>query len=349
MAVDLHGDIDQLIDPLGGESDLNQKLLRRCTVSSMAHDAIRTLRAVRQGIQLGLRIEAETLRDIRAYAPKLSQASPERVRDELFNVLALSKAGTALRIMEKSGLLPYIIPEYSTLVQWHATNPEAWALKVSIVERLGDVFSVISPNRTDNSAASFSLGMIAIQLDRYRSQFIEHLNSVWANERPYRALIVLGVLLHGLMHTEAALEGLRLSNPERQRLLLLMKNALPYEELTPLVIHRFWRRNAAAGIDLCLFALAQHLAQAGAELNQDDWLRLIERVQRLLEAYFEHYQQLVEPPILLNGEQLMHALGLKPGPMIGKLLEAIREAQVMGEVTTVEDAVQFARTRYGQE
>ncbi|MFN8565104.1 MAG: hypothetical protein U0703_26555 [Anaerolineae bacterium] len=63
----------------------------------------------------------------------------------------------------------------------------------------------------------------------------------------------------------------------------------------------------------------------------------------LLSAYFEEHDRLVDPPALINGNQLMRALGLPPGPAVGDLLERIREAQVSGEVASMDDALGFAR------
>jgi len=156
---------------------------------------------------------------------------------------------------------------------------------------------------------------------------------------------VLAALLLGAGQMEEAAEALRLSNPERQRLLLITKLPLPSEKLEPLVIHRFWRKVGDAGIDICILNMAEYLSQLGVEFEQNAWLNVIERVRILLEAYYERYEQLIEPPILLNGEQLMKALDLKPGPIIGKLLDAIREAQVVGAVNSPEEALVFVRNQ----
>lgn len=49
------------------------------------------------------------------------------------------------------------------------------------------------------------------------------------------------------------------------------------------------------------------------------------------------------PPRLLNGNDLIKELGLKPGPVIGQLLESIRENQAAGKIETREQALTFAR------
>jgi len=63
----------------------------------------------------------------------------------------------------------------------------------------------------------------------------------------------------------------------------------------------------------------------------------------LLAHYFERHEETVAPPPLVTGNDLMVELGLDPGPEIGRLLEALREAQAAGEVKTREEALALAR------
>ena len=109
MAVDLRGDISQLIDPLGGESDLLKKILRQCSPQSISDDPVRGLRAVRQSVQLSARIEPETLKDIRANVVNLMETSVERLRDEFFKILMSSEPAKALRIADSIGLLEQLV------------------------------------------------------------------------------------------------------------------------------------------------------------------------------------------------------------------------------------------------
>jgi hypothetical protein len=54
-------------------------------------------------------------------------------------------------------------------------------------------------------------------------------------------------------------------------------------------------------------------------------------------------EEAAPPPRLITGHDLMDALGLTPGPLVGRLLEAVQEAQAAGEVTTREQALALAR------
>ena len=326
MAVDLREAIDHVIDPLGGEADTQAKLIRRCGPHSLADDPLRALRAVRQSVQLGMRIEPETLTDVRAAVHALPNTSAERIRDEFVKLLALPKVRMALRVAGALGLLTQIVPETDSLSMLPSANADyatRWQETLAIIETLAHLLVAISPVRSDHTAATFGLGMLVMQLDRYRPRLQAHIGQQWPNERPHSALLVLAMLLVSVVQAreaESDLVGdwvgrLRLSNDERQRLVsILQQYDRPFEmtELSSLVIHRFWRQVGEAGVDICLLAAARFLGNAGGDLNQDEWLAFVERLMVLLSAYYDQYETLVEPPLLVDGNQLMAALDLKP-------------------------------------
>ena len=103
MAADLLGDMEALIDPLGGAADLNRKILRRCSANSIANDPIRALRAVRLSAQFDLKIHPDTAADIRGHASGMAATSGERIRDEFFKLLGLDRAARALRVLQHLG------------------------------------------------------------------------------------------------------------------------------------------------------------------------------------------------------------------------------------------------------
>jgi hypothetical protein len=108
-------------------------------------------------------------------------------------------------------------------------------------------------------------------------------------------------------------------------------------------IYRFFRDTGAAGVDICILSLADMLATYGTTLRQEDWVHHLDVIRSLLEAWWEHPQEQIAPPPLIDGNALMKALQLTPGPKIGQLLEAIREAQATGTVNTKEQALEIAQ------
>jgi tRNA nucleotidyltransferase/poly(A) polymerase len=365
LCVDFRGDLSLLIDPLSGEQDVLNKRVRLCAPHALTDDPLRTLRAVRQSVQLGFRLLPEVVAGIRQAASGLTHVSRERLRDEFFKLLELEDAAAGLRVLQALHLMEYILPELAQLPSCAQVAPyvfDGWQHTLYAVERLITILTAISPRRTDQTAASFDLGMLIIQLDRYRRPLNTHISRTWANERPHQALLVLAALLHraalesdhntqtSAVIAERAADELRLSNAEKKRLAQVVGAfrtvyTLPHYDL--LASHRYWFVLEEAGIDALLLGMAYILATYGAYLPQDLWLDRVELAVRLLSDYFDRYTQVVNPPPLIDGARLMQALGLSSGPQVGQMLTALREAQVLGQITSPEEAIQYAREALG--
>ncbi|MEZ4864785.1 MAG: HD domain-containing protein [Caldilineaceae bacterium] len=104
-----------LLDPWRGQADLSQRQLRRVSAASMADDPVRMLRAVRFAVQLGFTIEEQTLLQIKRMCSTITLASAERVRDELWKMMAADRPTIGLETLQSLGLLTYMLPELATL------------------------------------------------------------------------------------------------------------------------------------------------------------------------------------------------------------------------------------------
>ena len=122
------------------------------------------------------------------------------------------------------------------------------------------------------------------------------------------------------------------------RPLLLAVTGLPSRRAT----HRFYRDLGDAGVDVALLSLADMQGTYGSTLTPDDWQPVLDTVASLLDSYFDARDQVIVPPALINGHELMAALDLPGGKHIGQLLEAIAEAQAGGDVKTREQALVLA-------
>lgn len=366
MAVDLRGDLAVLLDPLGGAADLRDKVLRLCSSDAISSDPLRALRAIRQSTQFGLKIHPDALTQIRSHGPGMCTTSPERLRDELFKLLALEDPARALRILEHLDLLRYAVPGLdltskssdSVDQRRHASNSS-----MQTVERMSTLLTAISSRRTDNTAAAFDFGTLVLQLDRFRSQLQEHITRIYGNGRRRRELLVLGALLHHFGPGNASHDRrdgsesivtsiarqMRLSHEEERLLVAMVENSHRVDdrvEWSALERHRFWFPLGESGIDTVLLSAANYLGAHGAELNQRNWLRFVENVTILLDTWFSFRNSLVYPELLLNGDDIMALLMIKRGPIIGRLLTALREAQVTGKVTTETEARIFVAQVY---
>lgn len=105
----------ELIDLFGGRSDLEARVLRRVTPWSLAEDPVRLLRGVRLAIQLGFAIEEATSVQMLRLGDTLYLVSAERVRDELWKMLALSEPDKALEMLREFRFLHILLPEVAQM------------------------------------------------------------------------------------------------------------------------------------------------------------------------------------------------------------------------------------------
>jgi hypothetical protein len=109
-------------------------------------------------------------------------------------------------------------------------------------------------------------------------------------------------------------------------------------------MYRLFRDLGDTAPEVILFSLADYLGKsAGAPPDQQEWSTHVAGCGTLLSAYFDQPDLIVRPPALISGDDLQTEFGLKPGPALGRLLDAVREAQAAGEVTTREQALALAK------
>jgi hypothetical protein len=106
--------------------------------------------------------------------------------------------------------------------------------------------------------------------------------------------------------------------------------------------YRFFRDTGPAGVDICLLSLADTLATYGTTLSPDTWAHQVEVIRTLLEAWWDNKDEVISPPPVINGNDLIKELDLKPGPIIGQLLRSIQEAQATGKVNNPRQALELA-------
>ena len=107
----------ELIDPFGGISDLEQKILRTPLNPDItfSDDPLRMLRAIRFATQLEFRIADGTLEAITRNSQRITIITKERVLDELNKIMAAPNPSIGFRLLDKCELLPLVFPEMAAL------------------------------------------------------------------------------------------------------------------------------------------------------------------------------------------------------------------------------------------
>ncbi|MBR6897984.1 MAG: CCA tRNA nucleotidyltransferase [Lachnospiraceae bacterium] len=112
-----YNDADGLVDEFGGLEDIDRRVIR-CVGEAkerFTEDALRMMRALRFGAQLGFEIEENTFDAIRELAHTIEKISAERVREELTKLLISDNPGQVLRLCE-TGLSKYIFPQLDEML-----------------------------------------------------------------------------------------------------------------------------------------------------------------------------------------------------------------------------------------
>lgn len=108
-------DSGRLVDPFDGRGDLERRVLRAVgdPRERFREDGLRVMRAVRFVAALGFDVDPATEAAIPGALPSLRKVSAERVRVELFKLLAAPHAARGLAVAERTGVLDAILPERS--------------------------------------------------------------------------------------------------------------------------------------------------------------------------------------------------------------------------------------------
>jgi tRNA nucleotidyltransferase/poly(A) polymerase len=100
MAITLDG--HRLLDPHGGQKDLQDRLVRMVSTQNFDDDPLRMLKAVRMAMRYGFEIEPATVRAIRERAGAIETIAAERVTYELTTILGLAPLPRALGLLHET-------------------------------------------------------------------------------------------------------------------------------------------------------------------------------------------------------------------------------------------------------
>jgi len=85
--------------------------------------------------------------------------------------------------------------------------------------------------------------------------------------------------------------------------------------------------------------LADVLSTYEHNLSRERWQQALTSVGQILDGWFNRYYQVVEPLKLVSGNDIMRRFDLPQGPLIGDLIELVREKQVTGAVSSQAEAM----------
>lgn len=372
LAVDL-GAPDRVIDLHHGLDHLQARLIHPVSPASIRNDPVRALRAIRLAAELGFELSAQTEALIRSEASGLAHVSGERIRDELVRLLALPDAASSLARLDALGVLTVLFPELEPLRGLRQPPPHHLDALSHSLETVRALETLFPERQAGDDRPSPAFPPVLEALTPFAGRLWDHLRAPVNGGRARQVMLKLTALLHdvgksatctvdadgrphfrghhvlGTKTVVQVLQRLRFTKAEvhlgeivvrnHMRPLLLTKQ----ESVSSSAVYRFFRDTGEAGVDVLIHALADHQATYAPGEDESHWQGLVMLTARMLSDYWERHAERVAPPPLIDGYDLLREFGLQPGPHIGELLEAVREAQVSGQVRTREEALELIR------
>lgn len=310
----------ELLDYVGGQADLDRKVLRTVGDPDLrfTEDRLRILRAVRFAAELDFSIDSETWEAVRKRAREATAVSHERTRVELEKIFTSGRGARGLDLLRDSGLLKVLLPEVHAMMgvqQPPEYHPE------------GDVYThtrLMLEKAAGPLTASLAWGILLHDVGkpptfqvRERIRFDGHVDI-------------------GMVMAREIGRRLRMENPLIEDIVDLVEHHLRFmhvQEMRQSKLKRFLRKpNFSEHLELHrLDCLASH-----------GMLDNYEFCKRKLE---EFGAEKMSPPPLINGRDLI-ALSFKPGPLFKEILGEVEDKQLEGELTDREQALAYVRQKW---
>jgi poly(A) polymerase len=318
-------DTGEVLDYVDGQADLRAGIIRAIGEPGrrFAEDKLRMLRVVRFAARFGYEIEHETFAAVRKHAKEIKQVSAERIREELTKLLTEGAAKNGFELLDLCWLLPLVLPEIAAMKgveqppQYHPEG-DVW---VHTLLMLGGLPA--------GCAATLAWGVLLHDVGKpatFRS----------AKETGDRIRFD-GHVEVGMAMAREILGRLRFSNQDTEQILSLVEHHMKFkdvERMRQATLKRFVR----------LPQFDEHL-----ELHRLDCLsshRHLEAYRFVTDFIVQTPPEAVRPSKLLTGNDVI-GLGYSPGPLIGKILETVEEAQLNGDLSSKEEAISFVKNKFG--
>ncbi len=295
-----------IVDPYHGMDDVREKMIRTVGVARdrLSEDALRCMRAVRIASQLGFMIEGDTLGAIRETSSLLTKISFERIRDELYKILASPHPADGVLLLKNTGLLHYILPELEACFGISQKSPKRhhiYDVGTHLVEALracksGDPVVRLATLLHDIGKAP-----------------------TWRKDETTGIITFYNHEIIGARLIKEISQRLRLSRKDSQRLYILTRwhqftvDERQTDSAIRRIIRRIGKENLSNMLDL---RVADRL---GGGARETSW-RLELFKQRLEEVQIQPFSV---SDLAVSGHDVMEILNVTPGPIVGKVLNAL--------------------------
>lgn len=300
-----------LIDPYGGQADLEKRILRIVAPDSFVEDPLRMLRGVQFAARFSLTPEPETLRSLIENAQLIKTISPERIAEELNKLLTRAgKPSVGFRLMQETGLLEYVIPELVPAVGCDQPGPyHRW----DVFEHTLQVIDA-APKRL-----RIRLACLFHDIEKPGAKRVIPLADREGPES--KGATFYGHEAFGARTAKKIMKRLRYSNELTEQVSLLVDKHMFTTAVTPKGLRRLVRK---VGVDLIFDLLDLRRADVtgqGMGGSTDD----VDEFEREIREELERKPPFSRGDLAINGHDIMREFKLEPGPLLGQTIDHLME------------------------
>src|SRR5437667_3253197 len=312
---------NEVIDFVGGRADLDARVVRALgdPAARFAEDRLRMLRAVRFATVLDYKIHNQTWDALVASAASINEISAERIREELVRIFLSANRVRGWDLLDESGLLRTILPELDSMKGW--LQPEQFHPE-------GDVFQhtrLMLELLPEAVSAPVVFAVLLHDVAKPVTATVDETGRIRFNEHDRI----------GAAMTESIMERLRFSRAEIDAAVEMVRQHMVFKDTPKMRVAKLKR------------FMARPTFNEELELHRVDCKsshRMLDNYEFLLRKREEFANEPIIPPPLLRGDDLI-ALGFKPGPEFGEILEAVETRQLEGSLRTRDEALAWVKQR----
>lgn len=321
----------EVLDPFNGIEDLQNKIIRTPLDPDITYsdDPLRMLRAIRFATQLNFKIEEESFEAIKRNAHRIKIISKERVHTELNKILEAAKPSIGLKLLFKTGLLNMIMPD---LVKLQGVEEVEGQLHKDNFYHTLEVVDNIA-KASDNLWLRWAGLLHDIAKPRCK-RFSKKVGWTFHGHEFIGSKMVSGIFKSLKMPLNDKMEFVRKMVRLSSRPIALIDDGVTDSAVRRLLFE------AGDDIEDLMILCKADITTKNEKRKKKYQNNFIIVEQKFQEVEEKDHLRNFQPPV--SGETIMQTFGLKPGPEVGQIKSAIREAILDGEIDNdVDSATAF--------
>lgn len=346
---------NEFIDITGGINDIKNKKLRHIKEENFKDDPLRILRAFRFMGTTGFDPDEELLKLLQKYLFLIDKPAKERIHDEIMKLFGGKYTSKTLLLMQDIGILGKIFPCVQEMAKIPANSHHHLDLIHHVIETVKQCeIQFENDTRITEHLSCNEFGGYARINHLKIACFLHDIGkySCWTieNENGKERHRFIKHDITGAKIVIPVLKNLKFSNKQIEYISEMIKlhiypsGVISAPNIDDKIMMRYIRKLGNNVIDNIVLAKSDRLSAKGPEVTKEMIENNINGLNRLMDFYISIKPSLKPLPKLINGNEIMEILGIKQSPLLGKIINEIKEAQINGDILTKDDAINFVNT-----